>query len=1318
MLAFGNLLCISPSQKFGEDMIWATVSTRDVDVLNKSNIIFVELCDFAGSDKSISSIVQDLQIHGGQTIMVESPTYFQSIKPVLQSLAKLEIEELALYDDIVLVQDSKTMTSVEKVISDQNNEQAVPVAQLIKDISKGLDSAQRDAFEGCLTSPIGIVQGPPGCGKTFLGVKILEVLLKCQLDGPIMVLTYKNHALDEFLMQASNLCGFENIVRVGGRSSEPQLKQCTVNELVQDVARSKAIINQIYTLKHEIDNLSGKIRVELQKVHDSCNINEHSILQNLNNEQLQNLLLQNPKKSKSKKAFFFGTVIPQIVFEFQSLEKYVYLWMEDSLDAKQCEFAIMLVSALKEWIPDKAKLQELRQIEHVFNIEQDTDRQVSTQDESPNKKDEIEEDIEEEDIARLNQERMSAVKASTSRGDILLLEMNKHVGPCGFKISDFPTNTPINKLLLNTKDLWSLTGGQKYQFLYTLMTQDRKDFIAELNRDIHAVCTAIQQKKQLQSLSKAEVLRSKKIIGITITGASMNHDLLQQVKPQVVIVEEAAEILEPSLLAALNNRVEHLILIGDQQQLSPKVDTYELKKNYNFHVSMMERLIKSKYQYRALRTQNRMRPEFSALLKDIYPDLKDNLLRVQDNHKLDCLEKSMFFWSHTCLEEGHEKKAISQSKSKKNRDEAEMVVTLVLFLLTNGARASQITVLAAYLGQQVLIRELLRKEEKHRSNLFHQKDSEDVVQVQTIDMYQGDENDYVIISLVRSNNNGDIGFLNEMNRRCVAQSRAKCGLYFVGNVSTVTATRKSRSSAWAYLVDSMRAAKCVGANIEIQCCRHQGISVHSVQDTKQLKEFVDNPMKLCNLACGKLMPCGKHHCEQPCSPTHSHYKCEKSIGDIHDRCGHNFKRRCFEDRTAIVCEKKVQFVFSLCEHVGNKKCYVNEKKLLCSKPCPVPMECGLHKCPRKCGEPHNHSTCVEMVKFTYAKCRHVGEKKCHEDKKWKHCTEQVNVVLPLCKHSVIKECCQPVESVPCKGHKCIKIMACQHHACNQVCGSNHDHGKCMEKVQYRFPDCKHMSDKLKGCTEPITWKCLERVQYRFPGCNHQSEKHKRCTETITWNCTAKLTSAASCGHAVQHECHEIPETVYCCAPCQKKRSCGHPCANKCGDSCEKGSCQICEAAWIAKQKQFKDIARKKAILINTMTASAPSIPCTRSELSVGNPEYMTVKDMVEKYVLEIHKWTPSVCKILKVTNFKLEEKFELAKSNAFGTHVALKFHGTDNAGILGITENGFRSVIDQIDNILTTSKLIYVSLQLCYQPKVLKRLFESIFKVEVVQYTE
>eukprot|EP00435_Cladocopium_sp_Y103_P041522 s2572_g11.t1 len=148
------------------------------------------------------------------------------------------------------------------------------------------------------------------------------------------------------------------------------------------------------------------------------------------------------------------------------------------------------------------------------------------------------------------------------------------------------------------------------------------------------------------TMDDSQIKELKKIIGMTITGASINLGLLKQIQPDVVIVEEAAEVLEPQILAVLGPWVKHLILIGDHRQLPPPVETYSLKLNHLFDTSMLERLIHNKLPSLGrlasslrpgfasprnveLIRQGRMLPSISKLLSPIYPFLRDNLKVVQ-----------------------------------------------------------------------------------------------------------------------------------------------------------------------------------------------------------------------------------------------------------------------------------------------------------------------------------------------------------------------------------------------------------------------------------------------------------------------------------------------------------------------------------------------------------------------------------------------------------------------------------------------------------------------------------------------------------------
>lgn len=102
------------------------------------------------------------------------------------------------------------------------------------------------------------------------------------------------------------------------------------------------------------------------------------------------------------------------------------------------------------------------------------------------------------------------------------------------------------------------------------------------------------------------------------------------------------------------------------------------------------------------------------------------------------------------------------SLSKSNDFEADFIAGLAGYLLKQGYEASSITVLTTYTGQMFLLK-----------SQFNNSPSLKPVHITCVDNFQGEENDIILLSLVRSNPEGKMGFLNVSNRVCVALSRAK-----------------------------------------------------------------------------------------------------------------------------------------------------------------------------------------------------------------------------------------------------------------------------------------------------------------------------------------------------------------------------------------------------------------------------------------------------------------------------------------------------------------------------------------------------------------
>lgn len=131
-------------------------------------------------------------------------------------------------------------------------------------------------------------------------------------------------------------------------------------------------------------------------------------------------------------------------------------------------------------------------------------------------------------------------------------------------------------------------------------------------------------------------LRQAYIRGVTTSGLARNTELLQRVRPKVMLCEEAGEVLEAHTITAFLPGIEHAILIGDHEQLRPQINKYELQhdnpkgKKYSLDISLFERLVDPQIRgievpLSTLQIQRRMHPSISKLIRaPLYPDLKDH----------------------------------------------------------------------------------------------------------------------------------------------------------------------------------------------------------------------------------------------------------------------------------------------------------------------------------------------------------------------------------------------------------------------------------------------------------------------------------------------------------------------------------------------------------------------------------------------------------------------------------------------------------------------------------------------------------------------
>lgn len=214
------------------------------------------------------------------------------------------------------------------------------------------------------------------------------------------------------------------------------------------------------------------------------------------------------------------------------------------------------------------------------------------------------------------------------------------------------------------------------------------------------------------------IIQRKRIIACTTTAAAKYTKQIRGAAPGVILVEEAGEILESHVLTAMTPSTKQLILIGDHQQLRPKVDNYALTvekgEGYDLNRSLFERLIRAGIPHITLRQQHRMCPEISSFVRQLtYPDLVDAPSTL-NRDPIKGIRDRVVFIDHRELEleapQVADRADQGTTVSKQNLWEASMILKVVRYMAQQGYGTAQQVVLTPYLGQLVLLREQLARE--------------------------------------------------------------------------------------------------------------------------------------------------------------------------------------------------------------------------------------------------------------------------------------------------------------------------------------------------------------------------------------------------------------------------------------------------------------------------------------------------------------------------------------------------------------------------------------------------------------------------------
>ncbi|CAG8508580.1 12330_t:CDS:10 [Dentiscutata erythropus] len=1041
----GSLVCLlwpsgnnSPNSGLQFSLFFGTVSFRDENLLSQDQQI--ALIDISFIDSRTYQIAleeikrKNFSKQTAGCFMVESTgVYFESYYHILKALQTTlpsnipfekylapqitETSSFAVVDPPIYTRAPEFVFDLSVLLKDKNKRLLLNVADtssheiVIQNLQKlsTLDDTQAKSLVYSLCREVALIEGPPGTGKTFVGVEIMKVLLANKNTtkiGPILAICFTNHALDQFLENLLN-AGVEKIVRLGGRSKSETIKRFNIEELCQKRDRSRGQKSML----HEGYGELGRIENEAEKIRDSFSrrwLNWDNIasylfeeypdhLKKFQNPDIPNILLDNKNelqivdKDKNRKD-------KQAIFD---------QWINGSdLDLAQKWVKNFQIQETKSNMKaNEANVNSFKVLGHINN-------EYSTEYMEDIEYSKIERNMEANEANINTPETLENIEDSKDSKEFIRNWLLSWVEPEG--------NRPLEDIKYDP-NVWQMSKGERIRLHDFWKENVQSDYLEDLVK----IKGQYEEKKnaidKIYDENRRQFLRDCDVIGMTTNGAAKFQTLIRSIGPRIIICEEAGEVLEAHILSSLTPETQHMILIGDHNQLRPHCATYSLTCdskigcNYALDKSLFERLVNGDQAMRLkkskLCTQRRMRGEISDLIRyTLYKELVDdeNTVKYPD---VCGAQRNVYFMDHHHPEDSSENDFALNSHS--NTFEVKMVIGLVKHFVRNGYnKPGQIAVLTPYLGQLIKIRDMLSNSyvvviderddqlitsmeesidggnknsdsgsvssiENINSVAEKKKLSQQVV-LRTVDNFQGEEADIVIISLVRNtrkeSDHGNIGFLKSTNRSNVLLSRAKHGMFLLGNADLMV----RHSDFWKKVLEILRKRGQVGPGFPIVCSRHPECK-SNIYDASEFD---------------KISPEG---------------------GRRLLKCGHTCPYRCHLDDTrhiGVFCQKACIRLYPDCQH-----------------PCRNKM------CGEDCGD------CLFPIGSITLPCRHKYENaKCHHNKNIDKvlCNEKVLRKLPNCEHEhLMKGTCNLPCGVPCNrlpcNLRCEKLLNCGHQ-CFGICG--------------------------------------------------------------------------------------------------------------------------------------------------------------------------------------------------------------------------------------------------------------------------------------------
>lgn len=976
-LCFGNLIAISVSGEFrdttdddenGErDIFWAMIeedpseeerSRAEMEIKSKgsSRISFsISFCRFAnGAAENDGKAIMAIFKNYNTFAILDSDAFIIAYESILDVLKNQNENLLPFQEEFVYARQAP-----EKAPPKDEQKALLDILETRKDIYGTLDPGQIECYKHFVENRVALIQGPPGTGKSYLGTRIAYALNQVGYKS-ILIMSYKNHSLDDFVIDIHDILGesykLGKIARLGGNpKKDPKVAECSLDCLANMMQSKGTYIDELHSLKGKFKSCFGYFK---------------SMIKDLdNNFKTLDLTYEDFCDVYKAKSYFddlFGGTRrrkdddddddddeDEDENDYSRNDKHDCKEVERKFNEWKAKLISTIRQKLRKYAPKSKRPAEKEHVmtaEELFNLE--------VQDEESEKesllklKKQLKED---EEAGKIVFEERAEIQYKKSQNQKIKVITEKLLSSRSFESSEFAQlysvySVPSEQEMREDLDSFDDMASQENMLRGALLLRYEEaltkisDYMTELKKITQKITELIGE-------AKADILREASFVCCTSTGSGLFHSLLKEVKPDALVIEESGEIPEPVLVASLYPTLKRIIMIGDHKQLRPSVSTHSLCEK-NLNVSTFERLVRMKLPNSSLYVQNRMVDSALWPVQMFYDRLESNPVITGR------IEPAAWFKTPICWWDHDKNESIpGMSKSIYNLYEADRVEALVGFLLCQDEYQPQdITVITPYSAQVAEIKNIFTRSSGYGINGISD------VQVKTVDEFQGNESRIVILSLVRGFNNLDedqveatrsatrktIGFLREENRLIVAVSRHKAALTIIGNSSVFRSDRH-----WGRLVDASSKRGILSNELVLRCPRH-GTEV-------VLKDPDNLPVRGCYEPCGCVMECG-HVCSGKCHDPKkvSHSRCNVRIKHTFP-CGHTREVRCYEihdPAVKIACTESITRTFERCKHrivctcTGVKDSFglpVYENPQECTHTCTDrKFPCG-HTCHKTCG---------------------------------------------------------------------------------------------------------------------------------------------------------------------------------------------------------------------------------------------------------------------------------------------------------------------------------------------------------------------------------